>query len=118
MSLHLNSVTITVNIQEWAYKWKISFNPGRTKAAQEVLFSRNIIYPNLNFNNLPIVKTASQKQLELDLDVRLTFNNHKNEKPGKAIKVVGYIMVSSWTLLKVFCFIFLCIFNELNELFH
>ena len=34
----------------WAYQWKMSFNPDRTKPDHEVVFSRktkNIIYRNL-----------------------------------------------------------------------
>ena len=44
----------------------MSFNPDKTKPAHEVIFSRkteNTIYPNLYFNNVPIVKTTSQKHL-------------------------------------------------------
>ena len=29
-----------LKIQDWAYEWKMSFNPDRTKQAQEVIFSR------------------------------------------------------------------------------
>ena len=29
-----------VKIQEWAFSWKMSFNPDRNKKAQEVIFSR------------------------------------------------------------------------------
>ena len=72
----------------------MSFNPYKTKPAHEVMFSRktkSIIYPNLYFNNVPIVKTKSQKPLGLNLDVKLTFNNHINEKIGKAMKDVGLL---------------------------
>ena len=68
-----------IRIQEWAYQWKMSFNPDRTKPAHKVIISRktkDIIYSNLYFNNVPIVKTTSQKQLGLNLDAKLTFNDH------------------------------------------
>ena len=29
-------------ISEWAYEWKMSFNPDLNKQAQEVVFSRNL----------------------------------------------------------------------------
>ena len=29
-------------ISEWAYKWKISFNPDLNKPAQEVIFSKKL----------------------------------------------------------------------------
>ena len=84
-----------IRIQEWAYKRKMSFNPdsNRTKPAHEVIFpgkTKNIIYPNLYFNNVPIVKITSQKHLGLDLDVKPTFNDHINEKIGKAMKSIGF----------------------------
>ena len=72
----------------------MSFNPDRTKPAHEVKFFRktkNIIYPNLYFNNVPIVKTISQKHLRLNPDTKLTFNDHMNEKIGKAMKGVGLL---------------------------
>ena len=62
-------------MQEWAYLWKMSFNPDRTKPAHEVIFSRktkSIIYSNFYFNNVPIVKTKSQKHVGLILDGRLS----------------------------------------------
>ena len=74
-----------IRIQEWPYQWKMSFNPGRTKPAHEVMFSRktkNIISPNLYFNNVPIVKKACQKHLGLNLDVKLTFNDSSIIKEG------------------------------------
>ena len=70
----------------------MSFNPDRHKPAHEVIFSRktkNIIYPNPYFNNVPIVNLTSQKHLGLNLDAKLTFNDHVNEKIGKAMKGVG-----------------------------
>ena len=44
------------------------FNPDKTKPFHNVIFSRktkNVIYPNLYFNKVPIVKTTSQKHLGL-----------------------------------------------------
>ena len=60
----------------------MSFNPDRTKPAHEVILSRkskNIIYPNLYFTNVSIVKT-SQKHLGLNLDVKLMVDDRINEK--------------------------------------
>ena len=50
-----------IRIQEWAYQWKMSFNPDRTKPAHEVIFSQKtkiIICLNLYFNNVLNVKTT------------------------------------------------------------
>ena len=38
---------------------------------------------------MPIVNLTSQKHLGLNLDAKLTFNDHVNEKIGKAMKGVG-----------------------------
>ena len=58
-SKHNNDLT---RMGEWAYQWKISFNADRTKPTYEVIFFRkikNIVYPNLYFNNVPVLKTTS-----------------------------------------------------------
>ena len=55
-----------MRIPKWAYQWKMYFNPDRTKPAHGFIFSRkakNIIYSNLYFNKVRIVKTTSQKHL-------------------------------------------------------
>ena len=62
---------------------KICFISDRAKPAQEVIFpqeTENITYPNLYFNSLSIVKIASRKYFGLNLDARLTLNNHENER--------------------------------------
>ena len=57
---NINISTSNLNLQkvyEWAFKWKISFNPDSTKQAQEVIFSRKLIKPIrllIKFNNLPV----------------------------------------------------------------
>ena len=41
-------------ISDWAFQWKMSFNPDPSKQAQEVIFSiklKNVSYPPLVFNN-------------------------------------------------------------------
>ena len=40
---------------------------------------------------MPIVKTTSQKHLRLNPDAKFTFNDHMNEKIGKAMKGVGLL---------------------------
>ena len=54
-----------VKILQWAYQWKMSFNPDITKQAHEVIFSRKlsiVSHPPLTFNNIPVALTNSQKQ--------------------------------------------------------
>ena len=70
-----------LKIQERDYKWKIFFNPYKSRQAQDVTFNRktkNIIHSNFFFNNLLIVTAASQKHLGLKLDTKLTFNDFIN----------------------------------------
>ena len=40
---------------------------------------------------MPIVKETSQSHLRLKLDAKFTFNDHINQKIGKAIKGVGLL---------------------------
>ena len=70
-------------INQWAYQWKMQFNPDPNKQATELLFSckknsRN--HPPLFFNGtvLPIVN--EQKHLGLVLESKLSFERHLNEK--------------------------------------
>ena len=76
-------------ISEWAYKWKMLFNPDITKQAQEVIFSRKNIkndHPIVYFNEAPVAHTACQKHLSMHLDEKLNFNIHINEKIAKTNK--------------------------------
>ena len=66
-------------ISEWAYKWKMSFNPDENKQEQEVFFSRKQSkpkHPQLLFNKIPIAYSSSQKHLGIILDEKLIFANH------------------------------------------
>ena len=77
-------------ISEWAYKWKMSFNPDPTKQAQEVIFSRKLNKPHhplLKFNKLPVQNASSQKHFGLVLDDKLDFESHLKEKCANLIKV-------------------------------
>ena len=62
---------------EWAYKWKMIFNPDLSKQTQEVIFSRKtskISHPTTTFNTVPVAHTPCQKHLGLYLDEKLNFN--------------------------------------------
>ena len=81
-------------INQWAYQWKMEFNPDPSKQATEVLFSckRNRpIHPSLFFNGTVVPKVNEQKHLSLILDSRLSFERHVNEKIIKAKKCIGII---------------------------
>ena len=83
-----------LKIQDWAYQWKISFNPDRTKQPQEIIFSRKknvTTYPPLFFNYSEIKLSLNQKHLGLTLDSKLSFNEYINAKIHKANKGVGLL---------------------------
>ena len=83
-----------LKIQDWAYQWKMSFNPDRTKQAQEIIFSRKknaTTHPPLFFNNSEIKLSSNQKHLGLTLDSKLSFNEHINDKIHQANKGVGLL---------------------------
>ena len=66
---HLNSDLS--KISNWAFQWKMSFNPDPSKQAQEVIFSRKIQktgHPSIRFNNKSLKQVPSRKHLELTLD--------------------------------------------------
>ena len=78
----------------WVYQWKMSFNPDLSKQAQEVIFSKrakNLFYPFVLFNNIPVQRSIVQKHLGVYLDEKLNFNTHIIEKIGKASKGIGVI---------------------------
>ena len=81
-------------IQEWAYQWKMSFNPDASKQAQEVIFSRKNnkpYHPTLHFNQSEVNRTDSQKHLGVILDEKLNFNQHLKvaiEKTTKGISIL------------------------------
>ena len=64
-------------ISEWAYQWKMMFNPDLTKQAQEVTFSQKTVkpfHPQVSINEVPVEHGASQKHLDLHLDQKLDFS--------------------------------------------
>ena len=72
----------------------MSFNPDRTKQAQEIIFSRKknaITHAPLFFNNSEIKLSSNQKHLGLTLDSKLSFNEHINDKIHQANKGVGLL---------------------------
>ena len=54
------------SISQWAYQWKMEFNPDPSKQANEVLFSCKKSSPNhppLVFNGNVVAKKSDQKHL-------------------------------------------------------
>ena len=70
------------------------FNPGLSKQAQEVIFSRKtnkISHPTTAFNTVPVARTSCLRHLGLYLDEKLNFSQHINMKISKANKGIGII---------------------------
>ena len=71
---------------DWPYQSKISFNPDRTKQAQEILFStKKNVYPPLFFSNSDI------KLYSYGTYSRLLFNEYINGKIHQANKDVSLL---------------------------
>ena len=82
------------NISEWAFTWKISFNPDPSKPAEEVIFSsklKTVPHPSITFNNNPLSLCPAQKHLGLVLDSKLTFNEYINHILSKFNKSIGLL---------------------------
>ena len=68
-------------INNWAFQWKMNFNPDPAKQAHEVIFSRKakeVYHPPLVFNNTSVSQSSSQKHLGVVLDSKLIFDEHLN----------------------------------------
>ena len=81
-------------IYQWAYRWKMEFNPDPTKHATEILFTCKKSSPNhpqLIFNGTAVVNVSEHKHLGLILEPGLSFEKHLSEKISKAKKNVGIL---------------------------
>ena len=64
----------------------MSFNPDKSKQAEDVIFSRKtqrVIHPPAIFNNMLVVRSSCQKHLGIYLDEKLNFSNLIKEKNFK-----------------------------------
>ena len=88
-AVHLNNDLR--KISNWAFQWKMSFNPDPTKQAQEVIFSRKhqkISHPSIYFSNNPIESVSSQKHLGMILDNKLNFQERIKNIVTKVNKTI------------------------------
>ena len=80
---HLNTSASDINndlklISDWAFQWKMSFNPDPSKQAQEIIFSRKKMkssHPSVYFNNIPFNSTSVHKHLGMLLDDKLSYEH-------------------------------------------
>ena len=85
-------------IAEWAYQWKMQFNPDVTKQAVQVIFSQKRdkpIHPPIYFNESGVVTKSEQKHLGMILDSSLNFQSHVREKIVSARRGIGVIRYMS-----------------------
>ena len=88
---HLNSDL--KKISEFAYQWKMSFNPDISKQAQEVIFFTKPVkasHPAVFFYDIPVAGCSTHKDLGMYLDEKLNFGRHIAEKI-KSNKGIGLI---------------------------
>ena len=95
----INTSTIELHsdqkkIYEWAFQWKMTFNPDRSKQTQEIIFSRKLkkaTHPPLLFSNNNVSQVNSQTHLGAILDVKLTFEEHLKNVFNKINKTIGLL---------------------------
>ena len=81
-------------IHNWAFQWKMNFNPDPTKQAQEVIFIRKtkkLPHPSLVFNNTNVTQSIYQKHLSIIRDSKFTFENHIYMVTTKINKTIGLL---------------------------
>ena len=81
-------------INNWAFQWKISFNPGPSKQAQEVIFFCKLQksnHPTLSFNNNTVTESVTPKNLGMFLDTKLDFQGHVKSIFNKVNKTIGLL---------------------------
>ena len=81
-------------VTNWAFQWKMSFNPDPSKQAQEVIFSqKSKKEPHLSlvFNNANASQCKSQKHLGIILDSKLTFEDHYKTVLIKTNRTIGLL---------------------------
>ena len=81
-------------IIDWAFQWKMTLNPDRSKQAQEIIFSRKLkkaTHHPLLFNNNNVSQVNSQKHLGVILVVKLTFEEHLKNVFNKTNKTIGLL---------------------------
>ena len=91
-------------ISNWAYQWKMSFNPIYPNKLKKLFsqekhrFSRTV----LTFDNSPVTKTMHHKHLGLILDEKLNFKEHLKEKMSKAYEGIHHNILPRNSLLTIY----------------
>ena len=81
-------------VQDWAYQWKMSFNPDPTKQAKQVIFSTKaskVEHPAIYFYGSEVETVPHHKHIALILEETLNFAEHIKEAIIKARRGIGII---------------------------
>ena len=81
-------------IAKWSFQWKISYNLDIFLQVHEPIFSRKgskIFHPLLTLNNIPVAQTNSPKNLGMQLDKKLNFEEHLSKVESKVNKTMDTI---------------------------
>ena len=81
-------------VREWAFQWKMSFNPELSKQAQKVIFTQKFqkkYCPPLYFHDSSVKETCMEKHLGMLLDFRLYFQEHWKSLLKKVNKTVALL---------------------------
>ena len=81
-------------VQDWAYQWKMSFNPDSAKQAEQVIFSTKVFkaeHPAIYFCGTEVETVPHHKHNGLILDETLNFAEHIKEAIIKARRGIGII---------------------------
>ena len=81
-------------MSNWAFLWKMSFNPDINKQAQEAIFSRKLQKSNhlsLTFNGTSVTQSEIQRHFEMFMDLKLDFKEHIQKVLNKVIKTIGLL---------------------------
>ena len=92
-------------ISEWAFQWKIKFNPDPIKQAQEMIFSTKktvSIHPVVYFNKTPVNSTPTHKHLEMKLASKLSYENHLQSVFSRVNKTIGLLRKFESTLPTIY----------------
>ena len=90
-------------ISNWAFKWKINFNPDPNKQAQEIIFSRKktvSLHPVVYFDNKPVKSSQMHKHLGMILDLNLSYEDHIKSILNKVNKTNGLLRKFQLILLR------------------
>ena len=85
-------IQLQETISDWAYMWKMQFNPDKTKQAVQDIFSQKKIkpvHPPIYFSNTEVTMYDQQTHLGLILDSILTFHSHIKDKTIKSNRGIG-----------------------------